>query len=168
MLLAAGTAYGQSTNMEKTILVRLESLAVAPENRCSYYDRDNYWYPQRVENSIIARDGLISPYTMETFTDKYGSTIEHIVALAEAHDSGLCDASLKTRLAFASDLDNLALASESLNRAKGSKDVAEWLPPENVCWYIRKTIRVRQKYNLTIDQTEKNAIRRILFEKCNL
>lgn len=81
--------------------------------------------------------------------------IEHIVSLSEAHDSGLCAAPLETRKAFGSDIFNLTLASPQVNRTdKGARDVAEWLPAFNQCWYVQRTLDVRRKYGLTIDWRE--------------
>ena len=78
-----------------------------------------------------------SPYTGETFDWAEDVDIEHIVARSEAHDSGLCAADSFTRLAFASEPLNLTFASPELNRdQKGGKDVAEWLPDLNRCWYV--------------------------------
>ena len=158
--------FSYGAQAQETIIDDLNSLIVAPEYRCSYYRADDYWYPQRIENAIIARDGLISPYTMRPFSDKYESTIEHIVARSEAHDSGLCDATINVKLAFAQDLDNLALATQKMNRDKSDKDVADWIPPKNVCWFVGKTIQVRKKYNLTIDAREKARIEEIYTENC--
>ena len=148
-------------------LIMLENLHVAPEYTCTYYDRDMYPYHPRIENSIISRDGLISPYNYQTFTTKYESTIEHIVALKEAHDSGMCEEPATTKIRFASDLDNLVLASERMNSQKSGKDVAEWLPPENVCWFVKKTVFIRHKYNLTIDSKEKNTVENLLTRQCS-
>jgi len=69
-------------------------IAVAPEHRCSAYDRDDYPYPQSVELDLIAGMGgrVYGPYTGRTFADRYQTDIEHMVATSEAHDSGLCGA----------------------------------------------------------------------------
>ena len=107
-------------------------LTIAPENRCSPYDSDDYRYPQSVEDDIV-RDlgGIYSPYTCETFDSDTQTDIEHIVARSEAHDSGLCSADDATRTGFARDLLNLTLASPSLNRSqKSDKDAAEWMPDQ--------------------------------------
>ena len=40
-------------------LVLWNGVVVAPENRCSPYDRDDYSSPQSVELEIIARDGSL-------------------------------------------------------------------------------------------------------------
>ena len=71
-------------------------LTVAPEHRCAPYDRDDYPYPQSVERDIIARMGgrIYGPYTGTHFDSRRQTDIEHMVAASEAHDSGLCSASL--------------------------------------------------------------------------
>ena len=88
-----------------------------------------------------------------------------MVARSEAHDSGLCADDHATRSEFASDLVNLTLASPSVNRhQKVDKDVAEWLPDLNQCWFVDRTIQVRLEYGLTIDQAEADAVGRVLSE----
>jgi hypothetical protein len=138
-------------------------LVVAPECRCTPYDRDDYPYPQSVESLIAQRDGMRSPYDGTLFGSLKESDIEHVVSISEAHDSGLCAASAAVRRQFARDLDNLALATPRLNRyQKSGHDAAEWLPPLNRCWYATTIIAVRQEYRLTIDQHEANALENVL------
>ena len=80
-------------------------------------------------------------------------------ATSEARDSGLCAASGSVRAAFASNLLNLTLASPAVNRhQKSAKDVAEWTPDLNKCWFAARTHEVRRKYGLTIDRTEAEAV----------
>ena len=68
-----------------------------------------------------------------------------------------------TKKRFASDLLNLTLASPSVNRhQKVANDAAEWLPDLNRCWYVARTIQVRQEYGLTIDRSEADAVDRVL------
>ena len=122
------------------------------------YDRDDYRYPQSVEAAIVARDGLWSPYDDTQFANTGESQIEHVIALSEAHDSGLCAATAAVRRAFARDLDNLVLATPSLNRAKSGKDAAEWMPDRRRCWFVETIVAVRVEYSLTIDQAEMDAI----------
>ena len=142
-------------------------LVVAQEQRCAPYDRDTYPYPQSVEDALIEDiGGILSPYTCERFASKFDTDIEHIVALSEAHDSGLCAADASTRREFARDPLNLTLASPAVNRyQKGAKDVAEWTPDHNVCWFAARSLAVRQKYGLTIDRREAEAIDSIL-DRC--
>ena len=139
-------------------------LVVAPEQRCSPYDADDYRYPQSVEDRIVAElGGVYGPYTGRWFANKSDTDIEHMVARSEAHDSGLCAADLATRRRFANDLLNLTLAGPRVNRyEKVDHDAAEWLPAQNRCWFAARVIVVRQQYGLTIDQREANALDQVL------
>ena len=121
-------------------------LVVAPEQRCAPYDRDTYPYPQSVEDALIEDiGGILSPYTCERFVSKGETDIEHIVALSEAHDSGLCGANAATRRQFARNPLNLTLANPAVNRyQKGAKDVAEWIPDHNACWFAARSVALYQ------------------------
>ena len=143
-------------------------LVVAPECRCSDYDRADYPYPQSVERLIAERHGMRSPYDGTIFRSLKESDIEHVVSISEAHDSGLCAAGAGTRRQFARDLDNLALATPALNRnEKRGLDAAEWLPELNRCWYAKTIIAVRQEYRLTIDRREADTLDSVL-ARCGL
>ena len=139
-------------------------IVIADENRCSPYTPEDYSYSQSVEDDIIARlGGIYSPYTAECFGGKTLTDIEHMVARSEAHDSGLCAADDGIRSSFGSDLDNLTLASPSVNRyQKGAKDAADWLPTNNRCWFAATIVKVRLKYGLTIDSLEAAALEEVL------
>ena len=89
----------------------------------SGYDRDEFGsaYSSK-EDEIVASlpqiDGQVyTPYTCTVFDIEPDGTaatdIEHIIALAEAYDSGLPEAKYRT---FAGDLDNLTIAAPSVNR----------------------------------------------------
>ena len=139
-------------------------ITVAPEDRCSPYDADDYPYPQSVEPKIVEElGGIYGPYTGNWFETIRETDIEHIVARSEAHDSGLCAVDAGTKAEFASDILNLTLASPSVNRhQKVAKDPAEWLPELNGCWYVDRVIQVRREYGLTIDRAEAEAIDGVL------
>ena len=82
-VLAIATAQAQAQDT-------FRGVAVAPERRCAPYDRSDYRYPQSVERRIVDRIGKIySPYTGQCFASTGETDIEHIIALSEAHDSGL-------------------------------------------------------------------------------
>ena len=143
----------------------LDGIRIVSENRCSPYNSDDYHYPQSVEPQIIAQQGgrIYGPYTGRYFANRGETDIEHVVARSEAHDSGLCAADGNTRRAFARDLLNLTLASPSVNRhQKVDKDVAQWLPAMNQCWYVNQVVLVKRKYNLSMDQAEATAAQRVL------
>ena len=137
---------------------------IAPEHRCSPYNSADYSYPQSVEPRIVNQMGgrIYSPYTGSCFASIGETDIEHIVARSEAHDSGLCAASVADRQAFARDLLNLTLASPEVNRDKWAKDVAEWLPAMNECWYVNQVVKVKLKYGLTMDSAEAQKAQEVL------
>ena len=152
-------------------------LKVEPENRCSAYERaKDYSYNASVEWRIVERDGYTadkrgwldrpypSPYMRNVKIRSIRDTdIEHIVAAAEAHDSGLCRADKATRTAFARDLDNLTISLPSVNRyEKVDKDAAEWLPEKRRRWYAETVVHVKRKYGLSIDRAERDALATIL------
>lgn len=138
---------------------------MAAENRCSDYNSSDYRYSSSLEAKIVADMGgiIYGPYTGTHFASTRDTDIEHMVARAEAHDSGLCDSDDATKRAFASDLLNLTLASPSVNRhQKSSKDGAEWLPTLNKCWFADRVVKVRVKYGLTVDQAEADALEAVI------
>ena len=140
-------------------------ITIAPENRCSPYNQRDYSYPQSVEPRIVAQQGnrIYGPYSGRYFASTGETDIEHIVARSEAHDSGLCAVDSAARKAFGRDLLNLTLASPRVNRyEKIAKDLAEWLPALNHCWYVNQVVLVKRKYNLTMDQAEASTAQRVL------
>ncbi len=146
----------------------LAGIPIRAENRCTPYESDDYRYPQSLEAQIMAEmeGSFYSPYTGETFDWGEDVDIEHIVARSEAHDSGLCAADIFTRLAFASDPLNLTFASPEVNRdQKVAKDVAEWLPALNKCWYVNRVVAVKRRYGLSMDAREAEAALAVL-ESC--
>ncbi len=143
-------------------------LTVAPEHRCASYDRADYPYPQSVEREIVASMGgrIYGPYTGRHYRSMRDTDIEHIVAVSEAHDSGLCAAGPAERRRFASDLLNLTLAAPEVNRCgaggKCAFDAADWLPAVNKCWFAARVVAVKQKYALSVDSREAAALERVL------
>ncbi len=143
-------------------------LTVAPEHRCTHYDRAAYPYSQSVEAEIVASMGgaIYEPYTGRFFPTRRQTDVDHIVAFSEAHDSGLCAAGPLLRRRFASDLLNLTLAAPEVNRCgdggKCAYDSAEWLPPMNRCWFAARVVAVKRKYALTVDRREAAILERVL------
>ena len=74
-------------------------LAVAPEQRCSPYERKrDYPYRQSVEREIVRQLGAVyGPCIGMCFVSSTETDIEHIVATSVARDSGLCAADQETR-----------------------------------------------------------------------
>lgn len=150
-------------------------LTVAPEDRCSPYERKrDYRYPASIEWDILGarqmgftadKAGNINkPWPSEYQNDVYFTSIkqtdiEHRVPCAEAHDSGLCGADRETRTRFARDLENLTIADWRLNRfQKSDKDPADWLPERNPMMYAVQWVYIKRKYGLTADAREVEAL----------
>ena len=162
MLLAAAVVAGADERAGAT----WRGLVVAAEDRCSKYDRSDYGSTaaeERIANNV---GGWWSPYDGSEFLNRE-SEREHIVALAEAHDSGLCAADDETRRRFNRDLDNLTLATETLNDQKNDKDATEWKPDHNRCWFAGRVLAVKLEYGLTVDQQEAVALEALL-EGCRI
>ena len=111
-----------------------------------------------------ANGQVYTPYSCIAFDINSNGTsatdIEHIVALAEAHDSGIAD---DRRRAFAADLDNLTIADPTVNRSqKRAHDAAEWMPDRHQAWFAQRVIEVKQEYGLTVDPAERDALEELL------
>ena len=98
-----------------------------------------------------------SPYDGKVFTNPTGLDIDHMVPLAEAWRSGAWAWTAAQRMDFANDLDDsrsLLAVTASLNRSKGDRDVAAWLPIKAQCNYISNWIAVKWRFDLTVDPAE--------------
>ena len=108
----------------------------------------------------VRENGCIAPYTCRTFTSVRDVDIEHIVAWAEARRSGLSCADAR---AFVNDPLNITVAYPRLNRQqKSDKDIADWQPPRNACWFAARVKAVKAKYGLTMDDRERRALDAVL------
>ena len=148
-------------------LEMLEELTIREESRCSSFDRKlDYHHSPRVEKKIVRMNGgiIYGPYEDRVFNSIRETDIEHIVAVSEAHDSGLCEPDRKLdRHRIANDLLNLTLASPRVNRyEKRDKDAGEWMPDNNQCWFAYRVVRVKSAYRLSVDQIEYDALKMAL------
>lgn len=88
--------------------------------------------------------------------------IDHVVALAEAFDSGAYAWDAAKRERYANYLDrpeHLIAVTGSSNIRKSDKDPAEWLPiPAVRCRYIAEWTAIKRHWGLTVDEREKNAL----------
>lgn len=83
--------------------------------------------------------------------------IDHVIPLEYAHYHGL---KYNQRKLFGNDMDNLLPTTASLNRSKGSKSIYAWHPqPPYFCNYARIWNSISLKYQLTLDQNDRQAIK---------
>ena len=89
--------------------------------------------------------------------------IDHIVSLAEAHDSGAANWEADRKERFANDVTNLVAVSASSNRSKSDLDAAEWRPPKNYwCSFAHAVVEVKWLYSLSVDTAEYEALEEMI------
>lgn len=115
---------------------------------------------------VLAGDWY-SLYDGLTFTDPAELEIDHVVALAEAWDSGAAGWDAGRRQAFANDLDHqqaLRAVSISSNRSKSDLDPGQWKPTRDAAWceYANDWVAVKKAWDLSADQNEVDDLRVML------
>ena len=108
-----------------------------------------------------------SAFDGATTEDDSAFDVDHMVPLKEAWQSGAHAWSAERRQAFANDLDlpeALIAVSASSNRSKSDRDPADWLPPltSYLCDYLEDWLKVKVKWELSVDQREFQAMRDVL------
>ena len=141
---------------------------VTPEDRCAEYDRNDYRYDagalrEALVDSALLIDGRVVGWYSDRHLAPDSVDVDHVVALSEAHDSGLC-ARPEDRRAFASDPLNLVLADPAINRSKGGRDAGEWLPDGDVrralfAWIV---VAVKHRWGLSVDCNERTVLESII------
>ena len=160
------TPTGHVTNLSGSPTLRWRGLVVAEESRCpeAKYDRDEYGSSYRSkEDDIIEELGAIfDPYTGICYDSGSETTIDHMVALHQAHHSEMCFADTETKQTFGGDILNLTLAAGDVNSRKSSLDAFDWMPDMNKCWFAQRMVDVRLKYGMTVDKAEAQALELVL------
>lgn len=89
-----------------------------------------------------------------------GIQIDHVVAYAEAYNSGLKDRTEEQRDAYYTDPDVLLAVQARANNTKKDADAAGWMPSWDAfrCDYAALQIGIKAKYSLTVDQKEHDAL----------
>jgi hypothetical protein len=110
------------------------------------------------------------PYTDKYYYDPRMLDIDHVVPLKEVHVSGGYIWSKDKKRSYANNLtskDILIPVYRGINRSKGSKDPAHWLPPNRNyrCMYIFKWIDIKAEWGLYSDELETKRVAEML-SKC--
>jgi hypothetical protein len=89
--------------------------------------------------------------------------VDHVVALAEAWDSGAYAWDAAQRRNFANDPLNLIVADRQVNKDKADLDAGEWTPsdPRARCVTAAKMILTKLRYNLSVDAAERRGLIRM-------
>ena len=123
-----------------------------------------------IVNCVVQRGVLSDPYSGETVQFTRGPVssmdvqIDHVVALANAWQTGAFKWSPEKRERFANDPRNLLAVRGDLNLQKGDGDAATWLPPRKSfrCEYVERQIDVKAAYQLWVTEPEKAAMMRVM------
>ena len=186
--LTEASARAAASNLSASQL--LSKLQVVSEQASSTYDRNlfNHWIDadndcQDTRAEILARDSKtqvakscrvtvgrwLSWYDGQEITQASKIDIDHMVPLKEAWESGAWSWTASQREAYANDLGFnglLTAVSASSNRSKSASDPAEWLPRYEQCRYAQDWVAVKYRWQLTIDRSEQQTLRKLLIADC--
>ena len=137
---------------------RQETLIAESRSAVSYRNADRC----RVESGE-----WFGVYTGESFTDPGDLDVDHMVPLANAHDSGGWAWSRERKADYANDLlydNHLITVKASANRQKGRKGPEEWRPSRREYWcqYAIDWATIKQNWGLTATQREADALGEML------
>lgn len=185
---ARGTA---PTTAPRPVDELLAGLTVAPETGGAGYEREAFgegWRTQRdgcdTRERVLAEESRVEPrlgadgcsviggrwlslYDGYSTPDPDELEIDHVVALAEAWESGASEWPAERRERFANDLarpNALMAVTEATNQAKSDQDPAEWMPPSRASWcrYAGAWITQKATWGLTVDPAERDALGNVL------
>lgn len=90
--------------------------------------------------------------------------IDHIVPLSWAWHHGADSWSNEQRELFANDPVNLIATTEEMNQTKSDSGPSQWLPGDEsaYCGYAESYVSVLSKWQLTINDADRNALNEIL------
>lgn len=124
------------------------------------------------EDCRVENGSWFSVYDGEHVTEPSTLDVDHMVALAEAWDSGAGGEGWdkERRRRYANDLgyeDSLIAVTDSSNRSKSDNDPAEWQPARKRVWcrYATAWTTVKIRWGLTADEEEVEALR-AMFKRC--
>ena len=117
---------------------------------------------------LVLTGSLVDPYSGTTIDFVRGQDtsalvqVDHVVALADAWQSGAQRWDLERRTAFANDPLNLLAVDGGLNQQKRASNAASWLPPDRGSWcgYASQQIAVKHAYGLSVTSAERDALER--------
>lgn len=102
-----------------------------------------------------------------------GVDIDHLVALANAWESGAWRWNDDRRASFANDLthpEHLVAVSASINRAKGARSPDQWMIPsrskETRCAYLVNWVVIKARWGLSITSRELDTLQRGIGSQC--
>ncbi|OKJ96477.1 hypothetical protein AMK34_21715 [Amycolatopsis sp. CB00013] len=167
--------------------LELDTFVPTPEGSMEGYDRVKsfpHWNEVKTcstRQTVLRRDGRavqlgagcqpasgiwFSEYDGLIHTDPKKLEIDHVVPLADAWRSGASTWTVDRRRDFANDLAGplLRAVTSTVNTSKNDRDPADWVPPRTGahCGYAKHWIHSKFRWGLTMQITEKDALRTLL------
>ncbi len=180
--LTVGGADSATASARTTPFKLLMKLTVAPETATTAPASMSTWTKSSlrkcrdVRAHVLAADALgrtpkscstrgliwVDPFTGAKVRRASSMTVERLVPIEEAWDSGASRWDARSRNAFANDLlfDStlVAVTGKSAAKRKG-RDPAGWLPKSAVrCDYVTRWISVKYRWGLSVDRAEADAL----------
>jgi hypothetical protein len=105
----------------------------------------------------------LDPYFGDNITSASEASIDHVVALAEAHWAGGHAWTNERRRAYATDLgdpDTLVVTTRDINFDKGALAPQDWMPDDSgrACSYAIARVRVMTRWSLAVRDQERDAL----------
>jgi len=114
-------------------------------------------------NCVVRTGEWLDEYTGKVFTVANQMDIDHVIPLMYAHIHGGDRWPAEKKLQFANDPVNLMLVDRRELRRKSDRGPDRYLPREEFqCEYVRLWEAIADKYDLTIENRDRNEIRRVL------
>ena len=93
-------------------------------------------------------------YTGKVVKTSDSLDIDHIVPLKYADDHGMAAQPSKAKKALGIDTLNLVPVTAHINRSKGDKGPAQFMPSKNKCFYVSRWDSVVTKYGIALDSAD--------------
>lgn len=111
----------------------------------------------------VASGTWFDVYTGQIYLAPSGLDVDHLIPLANAHETGGWQWSPEQKQIFANDLsdpDSLIAVSASANRSKGARDPSDWKPTNSDAWcaYASAWSRLKERWGLATSGEEAEAI----------
>ncbi|SCL36458.1 Protein of unknown function [Micromonospora pallida] len=177
------TAPAQAATVSVPLRTLVANLPVATENRTGYSrDLFPHWIDADGDSCNTRYEVLIAEATTKPsvgsgctlsggrwysyydgayWTNPADLDIDHMVALAEAWDSGARSWTTSRRQSYANDLGDarsLVAVTDNVNQSKGDQDPTTWMPSLDRCRYVAEWAAVKTRWRLTVDSAEKSAL----------
>ena len=115
----------------------------------------------------VATGQWLAPYSAVTIASPRELDVDHMVPLANAHESGAWDWPTERKERYANYLDDpqhLIAVTARANRSKGAKGPDRWKPEDHTYWcrYAIDWVIIKGAWDLTVTESEHAALGEML------